>query len=271
MLEAYIDESGIHDTAHACVMAGYWGGENQWRRFERRWKKIIEDANTPGLKEFHAVEFWKRSKDGKRVGLYRDWTEEKAGAFLDSLLACIGEHRIFPTITTLVVSEWKKLTKDERIFLTGGRYDRHKREWVTFGAPNRTYFLPFQFCIVQPAEASRGDVTVNYVFDLNKQFKHYAADLYKLTKNDKKVKCRTRMGELSFLVGEDAPGLQAADLLAYEAYQYSRARTSKPDQPIEMSATFQAAVRNKRNSTTFCFLNRQGLEVVLAKCPEHLR
>jgi hypothetical protein len=58
MLEAYMDESGIHDGAHVCVIAGYYGGESQWRRFEPRWQKIIEDADTPALKEFHARDFW---------------------------------------------------------------------------------------------------------------------------------------------------------------------------------------------------------------------
>src|SRR6185437_8468888 len=57
MVEAYMDESGIHDGAHVCVIAGYYGGKNQWRSFEQRWRKILKDTNTPALKEFHAIEF----------------------------------------------------------------------------------------------------------------------------------------------------------------------------------------------------------------------
>ena len=64
MLEAYMDESGIHDGAHACVITGYWGHERRWRRFEDEWKKILVAADEPALTEFHSVDFWK--PDGTR-------------------------------------------------------------------------------------------------------------------------------------------------------------------------------------------------------------
>ena len=96
MLEAYLDESGIHDGAHACVIAGYWGGEKQWRNFERAWKRIIEDADTPGLIEFHASKFWASTHDGKRKGVYTHWSNSKADIFLGNLLDCIGSHKVYP-------------------------------------------------------------------------------------------------------------------------------------------------------------------------------
>jgi hypothetical protein len=49
MIEAYMDESGIHDGAHVCVIAGYWGTVKKWKKFEDRWKTILHDANEPTL------------------------------------------------------------------------------------------------------------------------------------------------------------------------------------------------------------------------------
>ena len=204
MLEAFMDESGIHDGAHVCTIAGYYGGENQWRKFETRWHRIIEDTDTPALKEFHAIEFWKRY-DGKPVGVYSGWTASKADQFLADLLACIVDYRLYPMTATLVVSEWKKLNKSERMFLTGGRYDTIAEKWINHGAPNRTYFLPFQFCVTYPAMACAEHLKVHYSFDLNKQFKNYATDLFALMKQDPRTKCRARIGELSLPTSEEAP------------------------------------------------------------------
>jgi hypothetical protein len=55
MLEAYLDESGIHDGAKVCMVAGYFGGRSQLRKLERKWKSVLEDFAFP-MKDFHAKE-----------------------------------------------------------------------------------------------------------------------------------------------------------------------------------------------------------------------
>jgi hypothetical protein len=35
MIDAYLDESGIHDGAEVCLIAGYFGGRVQWRKFSK--------------------------------------------------------------------------------------------------------------------------------------------------------------------------------------------------------------------------------------------
>ena len=32
MIDAYLDESGIHDGADICVVAGYFGGPSQFKK-----------------------------------------------------------------------------------------------------------------------------------------------------------------------------------------------------------------------------------------------
>jgi hypothetical protein len=78
-----MDESGIHDGAHVCVIAGYWGTVKKWKKFENRWKTILRDANEPTLVEFHSTEFW--HKDDSRKGVFAKWSNQKADRFIDDL------------------------------------------------------------------------------------------------------------------------------------------------------------------------------------------
>jgi hypothetical protein len=271
MIEAYMDESGIHEGAHVCVIGGYWGSIKKWKRFERRWKQIIEDAGEPTLKEFHSTDFW--YADGRRKGIFARWSNDKADKFIADLATCIVDSGIYPTAAVLVVADWKKLNKDERMFLTGGRYNKSTLKWVTRGAPNRLYFLPFQFAIEYPALSCQAGLHVHYVFDLNKQFKKHALDLFGLMKIDPKINARHRMGALDFETGEAAPGLQAADMLAYQIYKFSKVRIEfgKLAKRSQMSPLLQKIIKNVREHHDFPFLDKEGLNVVLHNMPTHLR
>ena len=267
-----MDESGIHDGAHACVVAGYWGSEKQWRKFERRWTKIIEDADEPTLQEFHSTSFW--ASDGTRKGVFSKWSEEKARQFIDDLLACIGDYRLYPTGFALDVSAWSKLNKNERMFLTGGRYDGKNKRWVTPSAPNQTYYLPFQFCVVAPASTCKPHLKVHYFFDLNKQFKNHATDIFRYLKKDETVQCRDRMGELELPTSEAAPGLQAADLLAYQSYQFCKLRIGKsePIRTSQLNPILRSALKNMRDDGDFRLFEENKIRTVaLRNLPDHLK
>ncbi len=62
MLTAYIDDSGTHNGSHNAVMAGYWAGVNQWKRFEQVWNSVLRSESVP---YFHAKDFWFRKEDGE--------------------------------------------------------------------------------------------------------------------------------------------------------------------------------------------------------------
>ena len=271
MLEAYMDESGIHDEAHACVIAGYWGGENQWRRFERRWTQIIEDADEPEVQEFHSVDFWK--PDGSRKGVFAEWSDTKADAFINDLLSCIGDYKLYPMSATLKVAAWEKLTKNERMFLTGGKFNSELNAWITPSSPNQTYYLPFQFAVALPAMACKAHLKVHYAFDLHKQFKTHASELFALLKKDEKLSCRDRLGTFGMEDGKDAPGLQAADLLAYHSYQHNKSRvlTDIPTPLSKMPRILKAAIKNHKSTEDFPFFEEHGLDVALEPLPNHVR
>jgi hypothetical protein len=271
MIEAFMNESGIHDGAHVCVIAGYWGSAKKWGHFESRWKEIIRDANEPSLKEFHSTEFW--YSDGRRKGVFACWTDAKADQFISDLADCIVESRIFPTASTLVTADWEKLNRDERMLLTGGYYDLANEKWMHQGAPNKRYFLPFQFAVVHPAAYSSPGLHVHYVFDLNKQFKQHALNLFALMKTDPKMQCRHRIGGLDFEIGEVAVGLQAADLFAYQNYQFSKLRIARgrPFKKSELPDLLRRLATNAVSDNDFPFFDKEGLNVALHNLPAHLR
>jgi len=41
MMRLLLDESGIHDGAVFCAVAGYFGQQNHWRHFEKAWKATL--------------------------------------------------------------------------------------------------------------------------------------------------------------------------------------------------------------------------------------
>lgn len=270
MVEAYMDESGIHDGAQLCVIAGYWGNVRKWKRFEQTWKQIIKDTGEPTLKEFHSTEFW--SGDGSRKGIFAQWSDEKAERFINDLANCIVESNIFPTSAALVISDWDKLNKAERMALTGGYYDTAQNKWTASGAPNRKYFLPFQFAVVNPAIHCKSGLHVHYIFDLNKQFKHHAADLYALMRKDRNLECRHKLGALDFETGENAPGLQAADLLAYQSYKCSEiGKAKRPTRFSELPPLLKRLLTNWQDESDFALFDREGLNIALHDLPKELR
>jgi hypothetical protein len=56
MLQAYLDESGIHEGASIFAIAGYFGGPGQWRKFEILWQETLTKFGIP-LDGFHGNHF----------------------------------------------------------------------------------------------------------------------------------------------------------------------------------------------------------------------
>jgi hypothetical protein len=65
MMETYLDESGIHNDAKICVIAGYWGKPGAWEKFEIRWRRILASAGVP-LEKFHALDLIEHRNSSSR-------------------------------------------------------------------------------------------------------------------------------------------------------------------------------------------------------------
>jgi hypothetical protein len=257
MIQGYMDETGIQAGANVCLIAGYFGGPGQWKKFGEAWTKIITKHN---VAEFHAKEFWAFNKDGERAAsAYRGWSRDKADSFLEELVAVITSHKVHPVSSTIVVESFNRLSHNQRRFLTGGKLVNGK--FKTSGCPSKPYFVPFQLCVVDIADNAAVGGKAHYAFDLNKEFKGYATDLFSLVKGLEDLKVRDRIGGVKFPTGLEAVQLQAADLLCYRSYQYAQKRAAVPD--TRPDSLLQELISGTISDVYHTFLDDYGLQVLL--------
>jgi len=96
MIEAHLDESGVHDNAAVCVIGGYCGGIGRWKRFQLSWRKTFKEAGIP-IEQFHAKDWIKR------------WDKSSV---LQALAMAIGEDRIYPVSVGVVVADFNSSRRD---------------------------------------------------------------------------------------------------------------------------------------------------------------
>jgi hypothetical protein len=156
-VESYMDDSGSHDGAPVCIIAGYFGGHRRWLRFEEQWKGVLESY---GVKEFHSKIFWGRDSDGRRLKGYKEWSDSKAERYIDELLTIIEQNdRIFPFSVGVQNEEWKKQSLENKRILSGA-----SRKYPT-GKPSKSMFLAFQRCVLRVASYCNPGIRVHYFFD----------------------------------------------------------------------------------------------------------
>ena len=85
MMEAYADESGIHNGSKRCVVAGYVGGRREWQRFVDAWSATPKEFGIAETVGFHAKVFFKTDRFGNRFGPYKAWSTRLMGVNPDGL------------------------------------------------------------------------------------------------------------------------------------------------------------------------------------------
>jgi hypothetical protein len=257
------DDSGTHSNSSWCVMAGYFGSERHWNRFDYNWRKVLD---AEGLEEFHANRFW-AAVSGSNVPEYRGWDKERANKFIARFLKVIqGAQRIFPFSCAVLMEEWQKLSQDERAYLTGGAQDQEGKI-VTPGAPNKPYFLPFLTVISTALDYCNAGHVMHFSFDQSRDFSGYARQYFNEIRTWNLPKYE-RMGDISFVDSEKSTPVQAADLLAFETYRYGLARLKVNLRAVNPRLVLNTAVGNIRNPRNDAkMFDRRGFDLVL----EHFR
>jgi hypothetical protein len=257
MLHAYLDDSGSHDQSPFLVLAGYFGSEAQWNKFDRRWRAVIEAV---GLREFHANRFWAHCA-GRPIPEYSGWDNQKCNQFISKLVEIIGSHRISPVSSTVVTQEWSALPQDERAFLTGAGYDDNAT-LTSSGAANKRFFVPFIWTVQSALRYCNPGHTMHFSFDRNDLISGYAADYFKYVKTLWAHRS-PKLGDLSFVESEEASPIQAADLLAYETRRYIIQKVNVPTTQVESRSILGRILQNMRDPHDCLFLDRKGLNLML--------
>jgi hypothetical protein len=214
LIEAYCDESGIHDGARACAVVGWVATARTWQRFEERWLKASAGV------EWHGKDFFARDADGQRVRPYKGWSDNDALDYVRALVEAITASHLQAVGGLVDVQAFKALSLDERKWLTGATWNNQRQRFTTTGSPNRPYYLGFMECLEGAASnVKKHGWQVSFVFDQQNQFAPWALLFFQAAKKQTQTELSTRLGDITFKSKVGVGGLQAADMLAHTLYR----------------------------------------------------
>jgi hypothetical protein len=220
---AYFDESGDQRQERALVIAGYVAPEQSWRTLRRRWTSLLENF---GIREFHAVdcehgrgEFLGMSPR-RRQAIHRNFV----GLLSGQIEGIIG---VFKTVMLEPYTRLRPRFKELRQLPPGLPIN---------GSLDDPYFLAFQLAVetaaVLPAVASLPThEKIEFVFDRHGRLGGRVKHLFDSIRGDATLGYPARLGDMQMIARAGVPGLQAADLLAYEAYRFSDNRITGESRP----------------------------------------
>jgi len=252
MIDAYLDESGIHDGAAVCVVAGYFAGRGQWRKFEKAWRRVLDDFGMP-LEEFHAKDLVKKD-------------DPKYKELLDSLALLIARfaEKVHPISAAIIVEEFYSFSLDDRKFMTGATLRNNKL--VGSGSPDKPYYIPFQHCLKRVTEYAPVGGKVHFFFGLGHTFSGYALSLFEQAKADKYTPRRECLGDIDFPEAKQTPQLQAADFLVHLSYLYALKMIKYNSWgTIQPTGPLRYALAGTMREEDHVYQNRRALEQTITK------
>jgi hypothetical protein len=250
MIDAYLDESGIHDGAEVCLIAGYFGGRGQWRKFEKLWQRVLQSF---GMNAFHAKVVVKR----------RDSVELQL-----ALAQVIAQSKIYPVANGVLVRDFFKLSLSERRFMTGATLTPEGRIKES-GNPNRPYFAPFQPLIRRVLSYAPVGGKAHFSFGVDSVFGKYATHLYAKLKENGVHPYQERFGTIAFPDAKETPALQAADLLVHVVYldMLKRAHENTLRSLAQPSDLIRLLVNNRRHTDDVVYQDERLMRETMEQIP----
>jgi hypothetical protein len=264
MIDAYLDESGIHEGAAYCVIAGYFGGPGQWRRFEKAWKQLLREFKVP-MEKFHTKHLYPEPKPG--TWFYDQWSRrDDYKLFHDAIANTISQcKKVHPVSAGIVVPAFNSFPLDDRRFMTGAKTNM-KGELISPGSPDRPYFVPFTMVVRQICEYAPVGGRAHFAFGIDTSFYRYATVLFEQISNDQfrigSLKWKDSLGTPTAPKAANTPQLQAADFLANLTYHHML-DTGDLLGTVPPSALLQKCIANRRRDQDFYFSTKANLEATL--------
>jgi hypothetical protein len=262
-MDAYIDESGIHDGATALCVAGYWASPRPWAKFDALWCRAVR-AGGFHLHQMHANRFFRRADPFHLLSDAQYLALERA------LLDAITVSKIRPVVSTLIVADFWHRTEAERRFLTGATLEQCRNG--AGGRPSRPYFLPFHSILetICGSHTPAGAVA-EFTWGVDRPAFNHACDIFhQLHVSDAPgtfPTWRDRLGESHHRLARQTPSLHAADFLAYlawtgaEAMLASGATSMRPDlEPFGRQRV--RALANAKSTHDFLLLDAAALTLL---------
>lgn len=262
MIEAYLDESGVHDQANVCVIAGYFGALEPMRKLERAWKRVLKSFDFP-MERFHAKILVK---------------SRQYEPMLKKLAKTIGKQRgVHPVSYGIIVGDFNSFSLNQRKFLTGATLHPKSGKFISTGCANKPYFVPFQSVVklVTGYAPIRGKA--HFSFGVDRPFGDFALSLHKQmiahahapSRPWSTWKSRKSLGTIQFPLASETAPLQAADLLAHLTYLHMKEWIAKGKVALP-SDILTECITNTRSLSDHKFQDRACLEKVLEQARRYV-
>jgi hypothetical protein len=203
-----IDESGTHGSG-VTILGGWVGRLGQWAGFDPKWVKLLKKC---GLTFFHSRKM-RQTKDQ-----FRGWTRGQKIAFTQAAADLALKHLEFGFTITLRDDAY-------RDFYVAGNRPREVQLDSAYG-------LCFRFCLsLVPGlarEAFKRDLDIDFVLESGHKNAGDAKRIFDRVKrqglsNPEEQAIVKMLNTIAFGEKEKYPGLQAADVNAYSAFQHETA------------------------------------------------
>jgi len=202
MLRAYFDESGHSSDSAIVAIAGFMGRIDEWVTLEERWRDTLAKH---GVAEFHAA------KVGRPYGIYKGWTADQAARLVEDAITAITAGDLIGISHSVLVQDYDRVIGSHPWFAK------------KFGS---SYRLCYEGTIQAAVNWLRRNPTcageqVELVFANNTEYGRSAqieGDRYSAH-----PRWAAEIANVSSAAARDVAGLQAADLLAYETFRYTKA------------------------------------------------
>jgi hypothetical protein len=201
ILTAYLDESGTHGGSAYTVLAGFIGSAQKWDEFESKWRVLL---TVNGLRYIHTKQLVKGG------GQFKKWSDAKREWLAVYAPKIAEECAMFVISTILQNDDYKHL------------YIGHTRlNGVPIDSP---YGLCFRLCLQQIITVIRQnsfwrDVELHIVMEQGHKNAGDAVRIFDGFKRYGDPESSAIARTISFATKQEAPPLQAADLLAYACYR----------------------------------------------------
>jgi hypothetical protein len=260
MIEGYLDESGIHDGAAICIVAGYFGGRGQWKRFEKDWLGMLQDFEIP-LAEFHAKDIFPKPKGYFHPTKWNGNIKALQNAIAETIAK---QTKIRPVTGGIIVNDFNSFPLAERRYFTGAII--RNGAFASSGCPSKPYFVPFVQILERVCEYANVGGKAHFFFGVDRPFYEYATTMFKQIGNDDlrdgPWAWKKKLGTLAAPKASETPQLQAADFLANLTYHHM---LDARDQAgiVPPSPLLAKCISNMRSPGDFFFQTKQNLQASL--------
>jgi hypothetical protein len=197
MLRAYFDAGMKYKPRRVFYIAGYVGFPGDWTIFDRKWRSFLRENELP---HFHMTDYV------ARVGYYKGWSDKKRLAVMKRIVALASETARLGMAATLLPDDYDRLPEEDRELLPD------------------PYGLCLIACLAKTARTLHRqgitDEDVEYVFESGDEGQGTTQSVLEELFAKPAKRKEFSFHSLRFASKAEFPGLQLADIFAFEAGRY---------------------------------------------------